>query len=249
MKTDFTETTAKIRAFRAIDRPDLCEKFIEGHRRVLSGIGITKLISSKEEWASNPASFVVLVESNDEKKVLGGARLQAADGKTPLPLEDATGNMDENIYPFIRKYSINGTGEVCGLWNSVEVANMGIGSIFLIRSALALSSQIGLESMFALCSPYTTRIAGNYGFLVEESIGNKGTFYYPKLDLVATLVLQKDAVGLSNASDLETERILDLRTNPVQVAIEKARRDYVEIDYTLLLDKIDTTIFKINHMK
>ncbi len=249
METGAIEAIAKIRAFRAIDKPDLCEKFIEGHRRVLSGIGITKLISSKEEWASNPASFVVLVESKDEKKVLGGARLQASDGKTPLPLEDATGSMDENIYPFVRKYSINGTGEVCGLWNSVEVANMGIGSIFLIRSALAMSNQIGLESMFALCSPYTTRIAGNYGFLTEESIGNKGTFYYPKLDLIATLVLQKDAVGLSNASDLETERIFDLRKNPIQVTIEKARRDYVEIDYTLLLDKIDPMAFKITHVQ
>lgn len=239
------ETKARIIAFRAIDRPELCDKFIEGHRRVLSGIGVHKLTSSRDEWASNPASFVVLVESLDGKKVLGGARLQAADGKTSLPLEDATGYMDPKVYEMIREYSLEGVGEVCGLWNSAEVSGMGIGSIFLIRSALALSEQIGLKAMFALCSPFTTRIAGNYGFLTEESIGNKGTFYYPKLDLLATLVVQKDAEGLSNASELEKSRMLDLRRSPVQLAMEQARRQLVEIDYHLRLTGVDVEEFRL----
>ena len=238
-------TKARIVAFRAIDKPDLCDKFIEGHRRVLSGIGVHKLTSSRDEWASNRASFVVLVESLDGQKVLGGARLQAADGITRLPLEEATGYMDARVYDLIYDYSLEGVAEVCGLWNSAEVSGMGIGSIFLIRSALAMSNQIGLKAMFALCSPFTTRIAGNYGFLTEESIGNKGTFYYPKLDLLATLTVQKDAEGLSNASDLEKDRIMDLRKTPVQLTMELARRKIVEIDYSLMLEHVNTDEFRL----
>ncbi|MCU0442264.1 MAG: hypothetical protein MUE96_07690 [Bacteroidia bacterium] len=237
----------KIKAFRSTDNPQLCERFIKGHRRILDAIGVKKVTSSSEEWVTNPSSFVILVESSDESRVLGGARVQAADGKTPLPLEDAAGYMDEKVYELVRKYLPNGTGEVCGLWNSMEVAGMGIGSIFLIRAALALSEQIGLDTMFALCSPYTTRIAGNYGFMVEKSVGNDGKFYYPKLDLLATIVMQKDNKNLPNASELETSRIFDLRKKPIQIAQEIARKQQiVEIDYNLLLDSANPKEFKIS---
>lgn len=236
----------KIRAFRSTDHPQLCERFIEGHRRILDAIGVKKVTSSGDEWASNPCSFVILVESSDETRVLGGARVQAADGKTPLPLEDAAGYMDEKVYDLVKTYIPRGTGEVCGLWNSMEVAGMGIGSIFLIRAALALSEQIGLDTMFALCSPYTTRIAGNYGFLVEKSVGNEGTFYYPKIDLLATIVMQKDNENLPNASELETNRIFDLRKKPVQVAQEIARKQQiVEINYDLLIPSANPNEYKI----
>lgn len=235
----------KIRAFRATDNEELCQRFIEGHRRVLEAIGVSKVTSSKNEWAQHPASFVILVEDDDESKVLGGARLQVADGKTPLPLEEAAGYMDERVYELVEHYRKGGTAEVCGLWNSMEVAGMGIGSIFLIRAALAISDQLGLSSMMALCSPYTTRIAGNYGFLVEKSVGIDGTFYYPKLDLLATIVLQKDAPGLSHASELETSRIFDLRKHPQQIFTEQARKQQlVEINYDLLLNNISPTEFK-----
>ena len=126
----------KIKAFRATENTGLCQRFIDGHSRVLEAIGVKKVTSSNHDWAYNPASFVILVESDDEEKVLGGARLQAADGKTPLPIEDAAGYMDEKVYDLVKKYSVEGTGEVCGLWNSMEVAGMGIGSIFLIREHL-----------------------------------------------------------------------------------------------------------------
>jgi hypothetical protein len=235
----------KIRAFRATDNSMLCERFMEGHRRVLDAVGVKKVTSSSDEWATFASSFVILVESDDESKVLGGARLQAADGKNPLPMETAAGYMDPRVYDLVKKHMPGGTAEVCGLWNSMEVAGMGIGSIFLIRAALAISDQIGLDSMFALCSPYTTRIAGNYGFQVERSVGNDGTFYYPKLDLLATIVVQNDAHQLPNASALESERIFDLRKRPIQVTVEQARRGTVEIDYNLFINSANPNEFKV----
>jgi len=232
----------KIRAFRAIDHPELCERFMEGHRRVLDAVGVQKVTSSNHEWLEHAATYVILAESIDEQKVYGGARVQVADGLTPLPLETAAGCLDERVYDLVRQYQPGGTAEVCGLWNSLEVAGMGIGSIFLIRAALALSDQLKIKSMFALCSPYTARIAGNYGFRVERSVGNNGTFYYPKIDLLATIVLQDDAVNLTNASTLETERIFDLRNKPVQSFMEIARRGHVEIDYDLRVNAANPAV-------
>ena len=121
---------AKIRAFRATDHFELCRKFIEGHKRVLEAVGVTEVTSSKDDWAYNPGAFVILVESDDGEKVLGGARVHAAGGNQPLPMEEAAGYMDPKVYDMVKSYSENGTGEVCGLWNSVEVAGLGIGSIF-----------------------------------------------------------------------------------------------------------------------
>ncbi len=238
---------AKIRAFRAIDQPDMCKKYIVGHTRVLEAVGVKKVTSADHSWASNPATFVVLVESDEEERVLGGARLQAVNGINALPLEDGAGYMDNKLYDYVKSFAPDGVGEVCGLWNSAEVAAMGIGSIFLIRSALAISDQIGLHTMLALCSEYTTRIAGNYGFLVETSIGNNGTFYYPKEDRLATLVIQRDARGLANSSTLERERIMDLRKKPVQIAEELARKNkIIEMDYNVLIKGADVNEFKIN---
>ncbi len=237
---------AKIRAFRAIDQPGLCEKYIEGHTRVLDAVGVKKVTSADHSWALNPATFVVLVESNETEKVLGGARLQAVNGIYSLPLEDGAGYMDNKIYDYVKSFAPGGVGEVCGLWNSAEVAAMGIGSIFLIRSALAISDQIGLTTMLALCSEYTTKIAGNYGFLVETSIGKNGTFYYPKEDRLATLVIQRDARGLSNSSELELERIMDLRRNPIQITKEVARKNkIIEMDYNVLIDGADVNEFRL----
>ncbi len=84
-------TEILIRAFRATDDLETCQKFIDGHKNVLEHHGIIKVTSSNNEWAHNPAVFVIVVESVDGKKLYGGARVHAANGITKLPIEDATG--------------------------------------------------------------------------------------------------------------------------------------------------------------
>ncbi|HEY1008420.1 MAG TPA: hypothetical protein VGD92_14600, partial [Sphingobacteriaceae bacterium] len=182
----------RLRAFRAVDDPAACELFVEGHAHVLTSIGVTKVTSSKNEWTRNPAAFVLIVESLDRTKVFGGARVHVAGGSEPLPIEQATGALDRSIFELVWQYARHGTGEICGLWNSREIAGYGIGSIFLTRAAVAISTQIGLQSLFALCAPYTVKMAETVGYEIETSIGNEGTFYYPKLDLLATTMLLKD---------------------------------------------------------
>ena len=47
-------TEVRIRAFRAIDEPETCHRFIEGHKKILENHGINKVTSSNNEWVKTP---------------------------------------------------------------------------------------------------------------------------------------------------------------------------------------------------
>lgn len=229
----------RLRAFRAIDDPAACELFVEGHTHVLTSIGVTKVTSSKHEWTQNPAAFVIIVESLDGKKVYGGARVHVAGGSEPLPIEQATANLDSSVLNLVWKYAQHGTGEICGLWNSREIAGYGIGSIFLTRAAVAISTQIGLTSLFALCAQYTVAMAESVGYHKETSIGNDGTFYYPKMDLVATSMLHENIDTLSTAQEEDRNAILKLRESMNLVRTEVLRKKSIEIHYELQIPNLE----------
>jgi hypothetical protein len=229
----------RLRAFRAIDDPRSCELFVEGHKKVLTSIGVEKVTSSNNEWVNNPAAFVMIVESLDRKYVYGGARIHVAGGTEPLPIEEATGALDPSIYDMVWNYAQKGTGEGCGLWNSREIAGYGIGSIFLTRVGVAMSTQIGLDSLFGLCAPYTVKMAQSVGYEIEEGIGNNGTFYYPKLDLLATVLILRDLKDLSAADAENKAAIMSLRENLQGVKIEELRRKKIEIHYDIEIPNMD----------
>ncbi len=229
----------RLRAFRAVDDPDTCNLFIEGHTHVLTSIGITKVTSSKNEWMYNPAAFVLIVESLDRKKVYGGVRIHVAGGSQPLPIEEATASLDPAIYDLVYNYAQQGTGEFCGLWNSREIAGYGVGSIFLSRACVAISTQIGLKSIFALCAPYTVKMGLNSGYEIETSIGNNGTFYYPKLDLIATTMVLKDPEILLKAIDEERDAIFGLREHLNIVKVEELRKKQIEIHYEIEIEGLE----------
>jgi hypothetical protein len=228
----------RLRAFRAVDDPEACELFFEGHARVLTNIGVKQVTSSNNGWMSNPGSYVLIVESLNGEKVYGGARVHVAGGSEPLPLEQATYALDPRIRDIIGEHAGNGTGEICGLWNSREIAGYGIGSIFLFRAAIAVCIQIGLTSLFGLCAPYTLPMAKNAGFTVLDSIGNHGTFYYPKLDLLATAVYMNDVAGLGNADEQDRTAILKLRRNLNVVLLEELRNKQMTIHYDLQIPNL-----------
>jgi hypothetical protein len=119
------DTEIQIRAFRAMHDPDTCLRFILGHQKVLENHGIYKVSSSAVDWMYSPSVFVIVVESMDRTKLFGGARIHAFSEKELLPIEEATGQMDKRIHTVVRKRAEKGTGELCGLWNSIEVAGPG----------------------------------------------------------------------------------------------------------------------------
>ncbi len=228
-----------IKAFRAVDNIAACEKYVEGHVRVLKIFGITMITSAKVEWFDDPDTYVILVESEDEEKIYGGARIQVSGGRYNLPIETAVSEFDPSVHDMVGNLARNGTGELCGLWNSREVAGYGVGSIYLGRVGVAIATQLKLETLFALCAPATVKNCMRVGFKVETSLGNNGTFYYPKEDLIATAVLLNDVPVLSTADPFEKAAIMDLRKNPVQHKVDPGPKDrIIEIDYNITIPNL-----------
>jgi hypothetical protein len=228
-----------IEAFRAMDNIPACEKYVEGHVRVLKIYGITMITSANPEWFEDPYTYVILVKSEDGEKIYGGARIKVAGGTLPLPIETALTKFDPTVHKLVKDLAPAGTGELCGLWNSREVAGYGIGSIYLGRVGVALATQLKLNSLFALCAPATVKNCMQVGFELETRLGNEGTFYYPKEGLVATAVLLSDCPTLVHADPDERASIMDIRNNWIQRKVEIGPKERVfEIIYDLHIPNI-----------
>lgn len=222
------------RAYRAINDRDSCERFLKGHQKVLADYGIMNVTTNNSKWMLDPNIYVVVAESEDQTEMYGGIRVHIADGKEPLPLEQAIGKMDSRIYEIIKSYVDSGTGELCGLWNSKLVAGMGI-SLLLIRAGISIVTQIKLDSLFTICADYTMPMVKRVGFEVEDSIGKKGDFVYPNENYIARVLRKMNAIKLDSAEELDRSRILDLRNNPIQTFSEEGTKGMIEIEYNLLI--------------
>lgn len=230
----------RIRAFRAIDDVDSCRKYAQGHENVLRSYNIPVVTSANTDWFYNPNVFVLSVEIAETQQVIGGTKIHVATDLTSvLPFEDALGDMDTKISQLMLPYKLNGTGELCGLWNSKEAAGLGYSVLLteagVAEAGIAFAKQLKLKSLFVLCAPWTVKMTQQAGFTIEESLGNKGTFPYPKPDLLATLLVIKDLERLDNADAIERERIFDLRKNPRQRKTEKGPKGDLDIEYDLLI--------------
>src|ERR1044072_9600102 len=77
----------KVKIFRAVDYPEECMRYINGHRKVLEAYGVTKVTSASTSWMYEPYTYLISVVDETEEKIYGGCRLQLTGGKTPLPIE------------------------------------------------------------------------------------------------------------------------------------------------------------------
>lgn len=220
-----------IRAFKAIDEPDTCQEFINGHVNVLKAYGINSLISANGAWFSNPNVYCVIAEVN--KKLVGGVRMHKVAENYPLPAEDSLSYADKNIHDVIKKHAKLGAGEACGLWNSKEVAGIGIGFL-LSKAIIIISDQLELERAFALSSDHTTGMFRLIGFRVIRSLGKNGDFDYPTPKYVSRLLVV-NAKTLSYASPYNKQNMFSLRKNPVQTLKEQGTKGLLDICYNLKL--------------
>ncbi len=228
----------RVRAFRAPDDVAAGEKFAEGHRKVLEDIGV-KVTSGRNDWIHDPFVYVMVVEDTaNENKVVGGARLHVANREKELPMVEAIAQVDKSIYSEIDQLIDNGVAEVCGLWNSHEIAGLGIGSNILVRICIAIAKQANLSKLVALVARHTLRKAIQKGFEVITTVGNEGKFNYPKLDLVATAIVLNDIELLPLAIEYERIEIMRLREKHFFVCMEKWPKGEFELEYQLQLSSV-----------
>jgi len=219
-------------AFRAIDDPDACFRFIEGHRKLLEIYGISMITSNTPEWVYHDNTYVILIESIPDKKVLGGARVQLVDRKVTLPLIDAVGKADQKIYDLVFNPKFK-TAELCGLWNSKSMAMNGVGSLYLGWTGITIARMLGVEKLHALCAPATVRYCLRLGFTIQKSVGDEGKFKYPKENMIATVMTVEDLVNLPNSEEEIRNTIISLSSSPIQTIEYNTRIGKVLIDYNL----------------
>lgn len=236
----------KIKIYRAIDEPELCRQYLVGHREVLEVYGITKITSNNDDWVSNPKVYVISAESTETNELLCGIRVIKVGGTQPLPVETAIGILDARIYDLVKNNSRDGAGELCGLWNSRKVAGKGL-SYLLVRMGISVLNQLEIHTMFGICAELTLPMFKAVGFEVEELLGNKGTFYYPKSDLLAYALIIRDTINLDKADETERKKIFNMRQLLKQKVLEKGPKGELYIEYDLAIPKSwlnDKVIYK-----
>lgn len=200
-----------VKAFRAVDEPAACLEFLRGHLAVLEKFKIAHITSNTIEWTKRESTVAFTIESLEDGSMLGGGRLQVFDYHSPLPIERAVGDKDKKIYTAVHEWAQGGVAEFCGLWNTREAIKLGISSIFIAQVGVAIASQLKIRSLLALCAPATVKTSKRVGFSIEKSLGQHGTFYYPKIDLLATLFRMGDVNELSQADKENRAIIFELR--------------------------------------
>ena len=184
---------AEVRVFRADRHPDMCHELVDGHQAVLKAYGIKQLTTFNRDWIGNPQIIVIAAVGLGSgidgrvERVLGGARMHGAKQVSELPLMQAVGGQDPRLSEHMKPYVEEGAFELGGMWNSIELAGMGVEATFLIQAAMATLTMVGGRHLFALTSPLTRRMQRPLAFYTEEGIGEDGFFTYPTPKLRATI--------------------------------------------------------------
>lgn len=184
---------AELRVFRADQYPDVCHELVDGHQAVLQAYGIKHLTTFNRDWIGNPNIIVIAAVGKGVgvdgrlERVLGGARMHGAQQASDLPLLRAIGSQDPQLEQHMEQYVKEGAFELGGMWNSIELAGMGVEATFMIQAAMATLTMIGGRHLFALTSPVTRRMQRPLAFFTEEGIGDEGYFTYPTPKLRATI--------------------------------------------------------------
>lgn len=178
---------ARVLVYPANLHPERSHELVDGHRSVLAAYGIKDLKTFNRDWIGNPEVMVIAALSSKTGQVLGGARMHRAHSPSDLPLYQAVQDQDPDLGAHLQPFIEEGAFEISGLWNSLELAGMGVEATFLVQTAIAALPMLNARHLFALTSPVTRRMQGAIGFHLEESVGNKGYFIYPTEKLKANL--------------------------------------------------------------
>ena len=176
-----------LKILRASEDVVLCQAMVEGHKRVLHAYGIKNISSFNTDWIGRDDVILIVAMSADGNKILGGTRLQSGDKPEDFPLYQAVGHMDEGLKPWLSNLLKDGTMELNGMWNSIELAGMGLGVEWMVQSAMASMSLLDLRNILALTSPVTRKMRDKMGWSIKDQFGDDGYFKYPNDKLLASI--------------------------------------------------------------
>jgi hypothetical protein len=204
----------------AVDEPELCQRFLHGHKQVLVDHGFEFFTTNEETWMFDPDTIVSICASPDLTTIYGGVRFERKKRTFLLPLEKVIFPLDLSVRKITNEDYTEGTGEMCGLWHSREVAGKNT-TILMVRYAMSLLYKLNYTSLFVFTAEYTKKIPLNLGFHRITTIGDDGFFSYPTERFKACV--WKHLIGKSRESfkPYDLEKFEKLIENPNQTIMEE----------------------------
>lgn len=224
-----------IRAFRAIDEPELCRQYAIEHARVLTDLGVDMVVVPDDSWAQDPDAFVFVAE-HIELGMVAGIRLDRANPERALRMENCLSTLAPQITGILAALEPHGNAELCGLWNAHRFAGRGIPKL-LVEAAIATVVQLRARTAVTFIAEYVAPYAVQAGFIPLSGIGDSGILEYPVPSIRTHALVLADAFTLSEADIYTRQRILSLRLRPEQTRLECPKRETLEVSYQLMIDK------------
>ncbi|MBK7945930.1 MAG: hypothetical protein IPJ85_11785 [Flavobacteriales bacterium] len=223
-----------IRAFRAVDEPELCRIYAEEHARVLTDIGVSTVVKYDDAWIKD-SETIVFVALHERLGMVGGIRLQRARPDVPMPMEIALEAIEPELKPVLEQLADAGNAELGALWNAHRFAGKGV-PFLLIAAAVATSSQVNLNHMVCFVAEYIAPYCSAVGFRNIPSVGRQGEFDYPLAGMKSHVMVIPDIRSIVLAGVQLRHRILSMRMRPKQTHFETPKRETMQVEYDLLLD-------------
>lgn len=210
---------ASVSIFRADAQEELCHLLVDGHEQVLRAYGIKNLTSFNRDWIGKSDVMVIAV-TDENDRVLGGARMLTGGRTEDLPLYAAVGDQDLDLASGLQTYMDEGAYELGGLWNSIELAGMGVDATFLIKAAMAAMPLLDARHLFALTSPVTRRMQAPLGFHSMPEFGIEGFFTYPTERLKASIARFTFPDQVKDADDEVQDLLRLIWEDPLEASVE-----------------------------
>lgn len=225
----------RIKILHSFDNEDSAQIYLTSQRNILKEFNVQGIRSAKKKLWENNLSYLIVLEDVKTNEIVGGVRLDVADDKHLLPMEESLAHLYPELILRIHKFN-NIIAELCALWIKKEYSERRLAE-HLIIAAIAVANKIRIKVIVGLANQYSLPIVESLGFTAASTVGKeKGNFpNYPNEKYTSTVV-ELDAYELNTVPEEVKERIISLRSNPVQCIIDQYNGYFTGLEYDIRLN-------------
>ena len=159
-------------------RPTVVQETLERPQAGLEAYGIKNLSSFRTDWFRGRRVGDCGVDPRRER--FGRCTAAAWIGRQRFPIASGGGTHGPQGGRFLEDIIPEKAYELNALWNSIELAGMGLGSEFLIQVSMAALPLLEAKHLVALTSPVTRRWREKHGWKLRSDLGTRGISCIPR---------------------------------------------------------------------
>lgn len=165
---------------RAIEYPEICEKYIQGHLEALANHGTPRVYSCKPNWANYSNVYCVVLQDVENDQILGGVRVHVYECDYNVTLLDEVYSSNLLVRNYIENMQKKGIiGEMCGMWLDSKIESKGYSNL-LAEQGCNLAKQLNVVNAFGLAPLHTLNLFKSVGFYPVLNLTKNGVFNYPQ---------------------------------------------------------------------